>query len=49
MDEMGDIASDPVREVDVARHAGDQAPRSAVPPPQLGSDFDLDGAVLRGK
>ncbi|KAI0015215.1 Fructosamine kinase-domain-containing protein [Xylariomycetidae sp. FL0641] len=36
----------PLETVDVARHGGEAAPTKAIPPPLLGSDFELDPAVV---
>ena len=36
-------------EVDVARHAGEQAPSKPVPKPPLGGSFELDSAVVEGE
>lgn len=35
-------------ELDLDRHAGEHAPDQPVPKPQLGSEVDLDPAVIEG-
>jgi len=35
--------------LDVDRHAGNEAPVSAVPKPRLGGSFELNDAVLNGR
>jgi hypothetical protein len=35
--------------LDVDRHAGNEAPTALVPKPQIGSTFELNSAVARGK
>ena len=36
-------------DLDIGRHAGNQAPTAAIPKPQVGGAFELNGAVVRGK
>lgn len=36
-------------ELDLDRHAGESAPDQPVPKPKLGSELELDAAVLEGK
>lgn len=36
-------------ELDLDRHAGESAPDQPVPKPKLGSELELDAAILEGK
>jgi len=34
--------------IDLARHAGQEAPDAPIPKPQLGGNFEVDKTVLKG-
>jgi hypothetical protein len=36
-------------DLDIDRHAGNEAPTAPIPGPQVGSPFELNSAVVRGK
>lgn len=41
--------TDSGHDLDMARHAGEEIPDVAIPKPQLGSNFEVDGMVVEGK